>query len=435
MNRPATALPRLAIVYDNGAVSPVEIAHAATGLCDIVLVLDPSAPAVAASLPVLEAIGTLVPHPPGTAAEKTGRRLAELGVSGITTFTDALLGDTAELARTLGLRFHTPEVAQRLADKLHQRARLAAAGMPVVRFAELSCAAGIEEALATVRLPAVLKPREGAGSRSTFPVATAEEFRRVAGELLAAGEDRLIAEERLVGDPDVAGARWGDYVSVESVVDGDRITHIGITGKLPLVEPFRESGVFFPSTLPETAANAVLDGTTQALRALEVTSGVTHTEFKLTPEGPRLIEVNGRLGGFVNDLVSRSTGVGMLRIALENALAAGAPVPARIDAAAAGAEPPRIAFQRFAPPPVTAVAVDRVEGAKEARRIPGVVRVEVVRRPGEPVDWRRGTQSFAAIVYGRTAGHRELDATLAAVDDTLRITYAARPHAPAGLSS
>ncbi|MBT2385838.1 acetyl-CoA carboxylase biotin carboxylase subunit family protein [Streptomyces sp. ISL-11] len=409
---------RLAVVYDNGAVSPVEIAHAATGLCDIVLVVDPASPAVAASLPVLEHTGSLVHHTSGTPLDATVRRLGELGITGITTFTDARLDLTAHLARALGLRFHTPEVAGALGDKLRQRTRLAAAGTPVVRFAELSDAAGIEAALAAVGLPAVLKPRQGAGSRSTFPVASAQEFHRVAGDLLAAGEGPLIAEERLLGDPAVAGPRWGDYVSVESVVDGTRVTHIGITGKLPLVEPFRESGVFFPSTLDEPTATRVLARTEEALRALGVVSGITHTEFKLTPDGPRLIEVNGRLGGFVNDLVGRATGVSMLRVALENALGTGTPVPERADAPAA-----RVTFQRFAPPPVGATTVTGTTGRKEARRLDGIARVEIVRRPGDPVDWRQGTQSFAAIVYGEAPDHTALADTLAALDDTLRITY------------
>ncbi|MCD9196201.1 hypothetical protein [Streptomyces albireticuli] len=411
---------RLAVVYDNGAVSPVEIAHAATGLCDIVLVVNPGSPAVAASLPVLERAGTLVEHTDDTPPDATARRLRELGTVGVTTFTDARLELTAHLAQALGLRFHTPEVAAALGDKLRQRTRLAAAGAPVVRFAELSRSEDTEEALAAVGLPAVLKPRRGAGSRATFPVGSVAEFHRVAAELLAAGEGPLIAEERLLGDPTVAGPRWGDYVSVESVVDGDHVTHLGITGKLPLVEPFRESGVFFPSTLDEPAAARVLARAEEALRALGVTSGVTHTEFKLTPDGPRLIEVNGRLGGFVNDLVGRATGVNVLRLALENALATGAPVPSRLDAPAATR---RVTFQRFAPPPVTATTVTGLSGRKEARRLPGVARVEIVRRPGDPVDWRQGTQAFTAIVYGEAPGHEALGETLAALDDTLRVDY------------
>jgi len=116
------------------------------------------------------------------------------------------------------------------------------------------------------------------------------------------------------------------------------------------VGPFRESGAFFPSTLDAGTADRVLAATREALLALEVTSGVTHAEFKLTADGPRLIEVNGRLGGFVNDLVGRATGVSMVRLVLENALATSTPVPERIDMP--GDMPGRrVAFQRFYPPP------------------------------------------------------------------------------------
>ncbi|MQY12858.1 hypothetical protein SRB5_29970 [Streptomyces sp. RB5] len=414
----AAALPALAVVYDSGAASPVEIATAARGLCRPVLVADPAAPAVQGSLPVLRALGTLVEHPAGTDPDVTVRRLKELGVTAVTTFADPCLDLTAALAEALGVRFHTPETALALGDKLRQRSRLAKAGLPAVRYAKVSEPGDIDGALAEVGLPAVLKPRHSAGSRNTLPVATPREFRTVAGELLALGERGLIAEEYLTGDPTVAGERWGDYVSVESVVDGERITHLGVTGKEPLAEPFREGGIFFPATLGAGLSGEILERTAGALRALGIRSGVTHTEFKLTAGGPRLIEVNGRLGGFITDLVGRATGVSPLRIALENALGLPAPVPERIDTTAA-----RVTFQHLFQPPVTATAVASVTGVKETRKLPGVARVELVRRPGDPVDWRQGTQSFTAIVYGDAPDHTALAATLAAVDAGLSITY------------
>ena len=40
----------------------------------------------------------------------------------------------------------------------------------------------------------------------------------------------------------------------------------------------------------------VLGMVADAIEALGIRTAVVHTEVKLTPEGPRLIEVNGRLG-------------------------------------------------------------------------------------------------------------------------------------------
>lgn len=52
------------------------------------------------------------------------------------------------------------------------------------------------------------------------------------------------------------------------------------------------------------------------MEALGITRGLAHTKIKLTPDGPRIIEVNGRLGGHVDELYARAFGVDMLAIEL-----------------------------------------------------------------------------------------------------------------------
>ncbi|MEV6673802.1 hypothetical protein [Streptomyces sp. NPDC051162] len=410
--------PRLAVVHDNGSVTPLQLAAAATGHCELVLLCDPSVPAVAKDLPLLREIGTVVEFDAGAPlAEATVRRLEALGPAGITTFGDRVLEATAALAEHLGLTFHSPATAAALADKHLQRVTLAAAGVPALpRFAAVSAREDAAAAAAAVGAPAVVKPRQGAGSRNTVLARTVAECVRTVGELLASGESELVLEEYLVGDPAVAGPRWGDYVSVESVAVGGRIVQVGITGKPPLLEPFRETGAFFPSNVDAATAARLTEATGQALRALGVTSGIAHTEFKLTADGPRLIEVNGRLGGFIDDTVGRATGFPMLRTALDCALGR---LPADLTAPAHQ----RVAFQRFFAPPLDARAIASMTGVKETKALPGVRRVEVVRRPGQSVDWREGTQAFAAIVYGEAPDHEALAALFDAIDKTLVVTY------------
>ncbi|WP_116213125.1 ATP-grasp domain-containing protein [Streptomyces olivoreticuli] len=410
--------PRLAIVHDNGSVTPLQLAVAATGHSELVLLCDPSQATVAKDLPLLREIGTVVEFDAGSPlAEATTRRLETLGIDGITTFSDRTIEATAALAQHLGLAFHSPVTAAALVDKHLQRATLAAAGVPALpRYAAVSAPGDAAAAAAAVGAPAVVKPRQGAGSRNTVLARTVEDCVRTVEELLAAGESELVLEEYLVGDPAVAGPRWGDYVSVESVVVDGRTVQVGITGKPPLLAPFRETGAFFPGSVDDRTAARLTEATEQALRALGVTCGITHTEFKLTAEGPRLIEVNGRLGGFIDDTVGRATGFPMIRTAFDCALGR---VPADLTAPA----PRRIAFQRFFAPPLAAREIVSMTGVKEAKALPGVRRVEVVRRPGQPVDWREGTQAFAAIVYGEAPDHESLAELFDALDKTLVVTY------------
>jgi biotin carboxylase len=60
---------------------------------------------------------------------------------------------------------------------------------------------------------------------------------------------------------------------------------------------------------------------TRTHQALDVRTGVTHAEVRLTPSGPRLVELNGRLGGdFIPYLGQLATGVDLTLAAADLAL-------------------------------------------------------------------------------------------------------------------
>ena len=44
------------------------------------------------------------------------------------------------------------------------------------------------------------------------------------------------------------------------------------------------------------------------IEALGVSTGCLHTEVKFTPDGPEIIEVNGRVGGGVPEMLERAAG-------------------------------------------------------------------------------------------------------------------------------
>lgn len=409
--------PLLAVVFGEGSATAMDVGVAADGLCDLAFVCDPRSAYVERSLPVLESVGEVVP--PGDVG-RVARTLGAMDADGVVAFGEPELAVAAELAARLDLAYHSPETALLLADKHLQRARLAACGVDAVRFAEVPLGDGggvvaVCAAVARVGLPAVLKPRRGSGSRSTVLVRTEAECVAAAAEAFGRGESALVLEERLCGDESVAGPGFGDYVSVESLACGDRHVLLGVTGKPPLAEPFRETGAFFPSTVGGAVAERAFAVASDALRALGVRHGVCHTELKLTASGPRLIEVNGRLGGYVDDVVSRATGESPLRLALAAALGRAEPAPWRAEA---------VAYQLFPMPPVGARTLVSVGGVEEARELPGVLRVELARQPGDAVDWREGTGSRAAVVAGEAPDHAALLEVWRRLEETLVVEYA-----------
>jgi hypothetical protein len=85
-------------------------------------------------------------------------------------------------------------------------------------------------------------------------------------------------------------------VSVESIVREGVIEHFMVTGRFPFAPPFRETGLFLPSDLGLAERDSVTSLATAAAAAMKVRHGFLHTEIKMTPAGPRIVQVNGRLG-------------------------------------------------------------------------------------------------------------------------------------------
>ncbi|MFE1794346.1 acetyl-CoA carboxylase biotin carboxylase subunit family protein, partial [Streptomyces sp. NPDC059525] len=362
------------------------------------------------------AVGPGVQHQPGPPGQRHAA-LRALDPDGITTFSEYRLAATAELAQACGLTFHPPHVAAVLVDKERQRTRLREAGVQSTRCVAVRTAAQVPAALAEVGLPAVVKPRSGAGSVDTCRVDSAGQAMAVAEEFLAGGGAEFVLEEYLEGDPDAAGPGFGDYVSVESVSSGGAVRHVCVTGKLPLAEPFRETGMFQPAALSEPLARQVLALTGAALRALGVTDGVTHTEIKLTPDGPRLIEVNGRMGGYVGALLRRSTRFDLLRAALRAALGLPLEVPEL--------EFPAVEFVYFLTPPADAGAtLAGIRGLEEVAAMEEVWQVKAEAVTGRSVHWRAGTEGHLGTVHGTAADHGRLRSAVRAIDAAIRLDYA-----------
>lgn len=266
----------------------------------------------ARDVPLMREHGSVHPVSTYEEAAAQGIRIAEeTRVDGVLTFSDNMLMPAARIAEAVGLRHNSPSSVSLLTNKLRQREALVAGGIPVPAFFGIAGAADLGPASSHVGFPAVLKPVGGGGSILATLVRSHEELVRAWGHAEAAlrdpaldgellfddGGPLLILERLLVGGDWHDGNQLGDYVSVESSAYGGVIQHLGVMDKLPLAEGFRETGHVIPSVLSESQLADLHDTTDQVLRALGVTEGMTHTELKLTAEGPRVIEVNGRVSG------------------------------------------------------------------------------------------------------------------------------------------
>jgi biotin carboxylase len=413
--------PVIAVVYDAGSVAPVDVVERLEPLGDVVFAVFRS-PHTESLAPLLADLAPTVPVDSGAedhldaAAEALRRHRPD----GVLTFSEHMLATTAALAARLGLPYHDADTVRLLTDKYAQRRRLHERGVDSVRCRLLRTRADFEPALAAVGLPAVLKPVCGTGSRSTYLVREAAQGAALAESLLAApaaegGEDALLLEEYLQG----AGAGpFADHVSVESAVVAGQVTHWAVTGKFPLAPPFREMGHFWPAPLAAPVRQAVLDLAARAVEALGVRTGITHTEVKLTPAGPRLIEVNGRLGGF-QDSLGRLAG-GLDPVALAARLALGGPAPDT------WVPQDRVVYVRAVPTPVAGGLLTGVQGIGETLALPGVRGYLTRVQPGTRIEPGVGTGELA-VLWGTADDHATMLDVLARALDTLTYTFAAAP--------
>ena len=416
---PPARLPLLAYVYNPRSFGTLSLSESADGVCDLLWVVDTSKDEVAQMARLLRRLGSLVDIA-GLDLDAATAAIAAHEPQGILTLADDELRVAAELAERLGLPFHSPDTALRLTDKFAQRRALRDAGLVAPRSWVIEADAG-DETWATLEhdasFPAVLKPRRGEGSRDTVPVRSFAELRELVDQTrVSKGTARAFVLEEYIPDaPDgVAGEGFAGYVSVESFVCAGRVTHLAVTGRMPPAEPFRETGFFIPSALSGDQVRGVLDVARAAAMAVGVTIGCLHTEIKLTPSGPVVIEVNGRVGGGVPELMLAVTSVRVLSIAMRLALG---------ETVVSEEMPPcdGLSYLFYVQAPSTMRTVSAVEGIPQLQAVAGVRDVVLNRGPGQSVDWREGNHGHVFSVLGVVADHDELKALARRVADETRI--------------
>lgn len=305
MTVPSKAAERVAVLHGSQpSVAVRELVRAAQGSYRLLFVVEATGEVSSAETNLLARLGEVVVAPTSAWPEEVGRAR----VRGVTTFDDRYVEDLEQVARACGL-----PGSSRLAhpwDKYVQRRALNAAGASSAEVRLLSGTA--IELAAEIGLPAVVKPLRGSTSRGVAIVNTIAELERAR----RAHPGDLLLEQLMDVDEGSARPGYAPFVSVETASDATRRVHFAVTDKLELVDGYLETGHVTPSRLPEPTVRSVVATVDRALDALGVSARVTHTEVRLTSSGPQVIEVNGRLGGFVQGLVRRSAALDAAALAL-----------------------------------------------------------------------------------------------------------------------
>jgi biotin carboxylase len=318
----------------------------------------------------------------------------------------------ARLCARFGCRGLDEEVALDCTWKDRRLRILARHGLGVPRHA---AADGEEEALAalaTVGLPAVVKPVDGTSSIAVAKVASMEGAAAAVRTALAVSRvGRVVVEEFLEGtEHTVTGFSVDGRVVVTGFSDRD------YRRKEAFPPHFFEAGDTVPTALDPEMAGRVEAEVARGVRALQLDPAFFNTDVLVTEDGRVvLLEVTGRLTGarIATEVVPLVTGVDPLPDAVR--LALGRPL------ALSPPRPPlgRASVQRYRP--CTGGVVEWVGELASIPRPPGLYDVEwgVQPRPGARLPrYRSGEDVLAgAIAFADTVPEAEVlaEAALAAL--------------------
>ena len=222
--------------------------------------------------------------------------------------------------------------------------------------------------LSQLTYPCILKPTDNAGSRGVMLVNSAEELIEAYQYSVSQSRGGLVILEEYMTGPEV---------SVEvMVVDGE--PHVlQVTDKLTTGAPyFVEMGHNQPSMLPTEDVEKIKDLACRAVKSVGINCGPSHVEIKLTPTGPKMVELGARMGGdcITTHLVPLSTGIDMIKATIDVALGLTPDITPTLHKGSA---------IRFFDAPCGIVSA--IEGVEEAQAVEGVQEIAFTKNVGDEV--------------------------------------------------
>jgi len=295
----------------------------------------------------------------------------------LTVSADRAVPVVAAVAERLALPGIGTATAHLMTNKSAMRRRLGDAGVPQPRFAAVRNLHEGRAALATVGLPAVLKPADSGGQRGVFRLDTPDDLERhLHAALVESSSEEAIVES------------FHDGIELNGLV----IARLGQVELLTLSDRLRPPGIGFgvgwihvyPSTIYGHALEQAEQAAVRAVRTLGLKDGIAFPQIIVTEPGEaRIVEVAARIpGGQMADLARHATGVDLLEVAIRQAL--GEEVP---DALARPRiqQPLAIRFLTASPGPLPTGRVRSVGSLERVLAFPGVVQAEVFLTPGETI--------------------------------------------------
>lgn len=332
----------------------------------------------------------------------------------------------AYVARALGLPHNHPASMEACRNKLRMREVLRDAGLPVPWFQSVKLEPLPEPSLLGIGYPCMLKPLSLSASQGVMRANTREEFLAGAARLKRLQDS---AEVRATRDQHlhemlVEGYLQGTEIAVEALLTRGELRVLAIFDKPdPLEGPYFEESIYVtPSGIPSADQRVVEGALLRSVRALGLTHGSVHAEFRLNEHGVWPIEIAARpIGGLCARALRFVMPDGNEHIGFEELLL-------RHALELPGYDSPReqqASGVMMIPVPHSGV-LEKVEGEEEARAIPAITGLEITARLHDFIAaWPEGS-SYLGFLFARCADPSEAEHALREAHRRLRFTLTPR---------
>jgi formate-dependent phosphoribosylglycinamide formyltransferase (GAR transformylase) len=363
---------------------------------------------------------------PDAAAYAVLEAVRDQNVDGILALGDRPALAAAYVARGLGILHNHPAAVEACRSKLRMREVFREARLRVPWFRAVPVSPTPEPSLLGITYPCVAKPLSLSASQGVIRANSREEFIAAAvriRRLLESPEIRATREPNL-DQILVEGYIPGREVAVEGLLTDGKLRILAIFDKPdPLEGPYFEETIYVtPSRLSVSQQNEIERCAVDAVRALGLSQGPVHAEFRVNEEGVWPLEVAPRpIGGlcaralrFAPDANSET--IGLEELLLRHAL--GLP----------GSDWPReeaASGVMMIPVPKSGV-LEKIEGEDAARSVPGVTSLEITARLHDYVAaWPEGS-SYLGFLFAAGSTAEEVENTIRAAHAKLHFALAPR---------
>jgi ATP-grasp domain/L-amino acid ligase C-terminal domain 2/ATP-grasp N-terminal domain len=341
-------------------------------------------------------------------------------VDGILALGDRPAVPAAYVARGLGILHNHPASVEACRSKLRMREIFREAGLRVPWFRAIQLNPPPEPSLLGITYPCVAKPLSLSASQGVIRANSREEFTAAAARirrLLESPEIRATREPNL-DQILVEGYIPGREVAVEGLLTDGQLRILAIFDKPdPLEGPYFEETIYIaPSRLSATQQKEIERCATDAVRAIGLSQGPVHAEFRINDEGVWPLEVAPRpIGGLcaralrfapdaatpdanLNSNATQQT-IGLEELLLRHALN----LP--------GADWPReqVASGVMMIPVPKSGILEKIQGDAAARNVPGITALEITARLHDYIAaWPEGS-SYLGFLFATGSTAEEVE--------------------------